>query len=58
MKTAIIYSVFFLSALISTVGLVTTINEYPNFAVGIVFILTCVLIIMGIKKFLDDTRIK
>ena len=58
MKTAITYSVFFLSVLISTVGLVTTINEYPNFAVVIAFILTCVLIIMGIKKFLDDRKIK
>ena len=58
MKAAIIYSVFFLSALISTVGLVTTINEYPNFAIIFAGILTCVLIIMGIKKFLDDRRIK
>jgi hypothetical protein len=58
MKTAITYSVFFITILITTVGLVTTINEYPNFAVVIAFILTCVLIIMGIKKFLDDTRIK
>jgi hypothetical protein len=58
MKTAIIYSVFFLSVLISTVGLVTTINEYPNFAIIFVGILTCVLTIMGIKKFLDDRRIK
>ena len=58
MKTAIIYSVFFLSALISTVGLITTIEEYPNFAIIFAAILTCVLIIMGIKKFLDDTRIK
>jgi hypothetical protein len=58
MKTAIIYSVFFLSALISAVGLITTINEYPNFAIIFVGILTCVLTIMGIKKFLDDRRIK
>jgi len=58
MKTTIIYSVFFLSVLISTVGLVTTINEYPNFAIIFVGILTCVLTIMGIKKFLDDRRIK
>jgi len=58
MKTAIIYSVFFLSALISTVGLVTTINEYHNFAIIFAGILTCVLTIMGIKKFLDDRRIK
>jgi hypothetical protein len=58
MKTAITYSVFFLSVLISTVGLVTTINEYPNFAIIFVSILTCVLTIMGIKKFLDDRRIK
>jgi hypothetical protein len=58
MKTAITYSVFFLSALISTVGLVTTINEYPNFAIIFAAILTCVLTIMGIKKFLDDRRIK
>jgi hypothetical protein len=58
MKAAIIYSVFFLSALISAVGLITTINEYPNFAIIFVGILTCVLTIMGIKKFLDDRRIK
>ena len=58
MKAAIIYSVFFLSALISTVGLVTTINEYPNFAIIFAAILTLVLIIMGVKKFLDDRRIK
>jgi hypothetical protein len=58
MKIAIIYSVFFLSALISTVGLVTTINEYPNFAIIFAAILTLVLTIMGIKKFLDDRRIK
>jgi hypothetical protein len=58
MKAAITYSVFFLSVLISTVGLITTIEEYPNFAVIFAAILTCVLIIMGIKKFLDDTRIK
>jgi hypothetical protein len=58
MKTAITYSVFFLSVLISAVGLVTTINEYPNFAIIFVSILTCVLTIMGIKKFLDDRKIK
>jgi hypothetical protein len=58
MKAAIIYSVFFIATLISTVGLVTTINEYPNFAIIFVGILTCVLTIMGIKKFLDDRRIK
>ncbi len=58
MKTAITYSVFFLSVLISTVGLVTTINEYPNFAIIFASILTCVLIIMGIKQFLDSRKIK
>ena len=58
MKQLITYPVFFIAVLITTVGLVTTINEYPNFAVVIAFILTCVLIIMRIKKFLDDTRIK
>jgi hypothetical protein len=58
MKTAITYSVFFLSVLIATVGLVTTINEYPNFAIIFAGILICVLTIMGIKKFLDDRRIK
>ena len=58
MKTAITYSVFFIAVLISAVGLITTINEYPNFAIIFASILTCVLIIMGIKKFLDDTRIK
>ena len=58
MKTAITYSVFFIAVLISTVGLVTTINEYPNFAIIFAAILTCVLTIMGIKKFLDGRRIK
>ena len=58
MKPAITYSVFFLATLISTVGLVTTINEYPNFAVIFAAILTCVLTIMGIKKFLDNRKIK
>jgi hypothetical protein len=58
MKAIITYSVFFLSALISTVGLISTINEYPNFAIIFAAILTFVLTIMGIKKFLDDRRIK
>ena len=58
MKAAIIYSVFFLATLISTVGLISTINEYPNFAIIFVGILTLVLTIMGIKKFLDDRKIK
>ena len=58
MKATIIYSVFFIATLISTVGLVTTINEYPNFAIIFAGILTLVLTIMGIKKFLDDRRIK
>jgi hypothetical protein len=58
MKTTIIYSVFFIAALISTVGLITTIEEYPNFAIIFASILTCVLTIMGIKKFLDDRKIK
>ena len=58
MKSIITYSVFFLATLISTVGLVTTINEYPNFAVIFAAILTCVLTIMGIKKFLDSRKIK
>ena len=58
MKTAITYSVFFLSVLIVTVGLVTTINEYPNFAIIFATILTLVLTIMYIMKFLDSRRIK
>jgi hypothetical protein len=58
MKTAITYSVFFLSALISTVGLVTTINEYPNFAIIFATILTLVLTIMYIMKFLNNRKIK
>jgi hypothetical protein len=58
MKTAITYSVFFLSVLISMVGLITTIEEYPNIAIIFASILTCVLTIMGIKKFLDDRKIK
>ena len=58
MKTAITYSVFFVAVLIATVGLVTTINEYPDFAYVIAFILVTLLGIMGVKKFLDDRRIK
>jgi hypothetical protein len=58
MKQAITYSVFFLSVLIATVGLITTIEEYPNFAIIFAFILACVLAIMGVIKFLDDRRIK
>jgi len=58
MKTAITYSVFFIAVLISTVGLITTINEYPDFAYVIAFILLSLLGGMGVKKFLDDRRIK
>jgi multisubunit Na+/H+ antiporter MnhF subunit len=58
MKTAITYSVFFLSVLIATVGLITTINEYPDFAYVIAFILLSILGGMGVKKFLDSRRIK
>lgn len=58
MKTAITYSVFFIAVLIATVGLVTTINEYPDFAYVIGFILLVLLGGMGVKRFLDDRRIK
>jgi uncharacterized oligopeptide transporter (OPT) family protein len=58
MKQTITYSVFFLAVLVSTVGLVTTINEYPNFAYVIAFILVTLLGIMGVMKFLDDRKIK
>ena len=58
MKTAITYSVFFIAVLISTAGLITTINEYPDFAYVIGFILLSLLGGMGVKKFLDDRRIK
>jgi multisubunit Na+/H+ antiporter MnhF subunit len=58
MKTAITYSVFFLSVLIATVGLITTIETYPDFAYVISFILLSILGGMGVKKFLDDRRIK
>jgi hypothetical protein len=58
MKTAITYSVFFLSVLIATVGLVITINEYPDFAYVIAFILISLLGGMGVKRFLDSRRIK
>ncbi len=58
MKTAITYSVFFLTVLIATVGLITTINEYPDFAYVIAFILLSLLGGMGVKKFLDSRRIK
>ena len=58
MKTAITYSVFFLTVLIATMGLVTTINEYPDFAYVIGFILIATLGAMGVKRFLDNRRIK
>lgn len=58
MKNTIIYSVFFVAVLIATVGLITTINEYPDFAYVIAFILLSLLGGMGVKKFLDDRRIK
>ena len=58
MKQTITYSVFFVAVLIATVGLVTTINEYPDFAYVIGFILIVILGIMGVMKFLDDRRIK
>ena len=58
MKTAITYSVFFIATLIATVGLVTTINEYPDFTYVIAFILLTLLGGMGVKKFLDSRRIK
>ena len=58
MKQIITYSVFFLTVLIATVGLITTINEYPDFAYVIGFILLSLLGGMGVKKFLDSRRIK
>jgi uncharacterized membrane protein YiaA len=58
MKQTITYSVFFIAILIATVGLVTTINEYPDFAYVIAFILLTLLGIMGVMKFLDDRKIK
>ncbi len=58
MKQAITYSVFFIAMLIATVGLVTTINEYPNFALIFATILGTVLAIMGVMKFLRSRRIK
>jgi hypothetical protein len=58
MKSIITYSVFFIAMLIATVGLVTTISEYPNFAIIFAVILGTVLAIMGVMKFLDDRRIK
>ena len=58
MKDTITYSVFFVATLIATVGLVTTINEYPDFAYVISFILLSVLGGMGVKRFLDSRRIK
>jgi len=58
MKQTITYSVFFIAVLIATVGLVTTINKYPDFAYVIGFILLSLLGGMGVKKFLDSRRIK
>ena len=58
MKQSITYSVFFLLTLIATVGLVTTINEYPDLAYVISLILLSILGGRGVKKFLDSRRIK
>jgi hypothetical protein len=58
MKQTITYLVFFLATLIATVGLVATINEYPNFALIFAAILSLVLTIMSAKKFLDSRKIK
>ena len=58
MKTTITYSVFFVAVLIATVGLITTIEQYPDFAYVIAFILVTLLGGMGVKRFLDSRRIK
>jgi Ca2+/Na+ antiporter len=58
MKQIIHSSIFLLAILIASVGLITTINEYPDFAYVIAFILLVVLGGLGVKKFLDDRRIK
>lgn len=58
MKQIIHSSIFLLAILIASVGLITTINEYPDFAYVIGFILLVVLGGLGVKKFLDDRRIK
>jgi hypothetical protein len=58
MKQTITYSVFFIAVLIATVGLVTTINEYPDFTYVIAFILLTLLGIMGVMKFLNSRKIK
>ena len=58
MKQIIHSSIFLLAILIASVGLITTINEYPDFAYVIAFILLSVLGGLGVKKFLDDRRIK
>ena len=58
MKTAITYSVFFIAVLIATVGLITTIEQYPDFAYVIAFILLTLLGIMGVMKFLNSRKIK
>jgi len=58
MKTAITYSVFFVAVLIATVGLITTIEQYPDFAYVIAFILLTLLGGMGVMKFLNSRKIK
>jgi hypothetical protein len=58
MKTAITYSVFFIAVLIASVGLVTTIEQYPDTAYIISIILIILLGGMGVKRFLDSRRIK
>ena len=58
MKTIIHSSLFLLATLIASVGLVTTINQYPNFALILGVILGCVLVILGVIEFLKRRRIK
>lgn len=58
MKTIIHSSLFLLATLIASVGLVTTINQYPNFALTLGVILGCVLVILGVIEFLKRRRIK
>ena len=58
MKPVIIYPLLFLATLVATVGLITTVEENPDVAIAFMLILGSVLALMGIKRLIDDSKIK
>ena len=58
MKPVIIYPLLFLVTLVATVGLITTVEENPDVAIAFMLILGSVLALMGIKRLIDDSKIK